>query len=42
MTTLGWIFMTVSLTFVWTGTIWCYRRILASPQEEKAPSGFGP
>ena len=42
MTTLGWIFMTVSLTFVWAGTIWCYKRILSTPQEEKAPSGFGP
>ncbi|MGA0920663.1 MAG: hypothetical protein ACO32Z_03345 [Gemmatimonadaceae bacterium] len=42
MTTLGWIFMTVSLTFVWVGTFWCYKRILSTPQEEKAPSGFGP
>jgi hypothetical protein len=41
MTTLGWIFMTASLLLVWGGTIWCYKRILSTPQEEKAPSGFG-
>ncbi|MFM8910876.1 MAG: hypothetical protein ACKOH8_09985 [Gemmatimonadota bacterium] len=42
MTTLGWIFMTASLLLVWVGTVWCYKRILSTPQEEKAPSGFGP
>ena len=42
MTTLGWIFMTASLLLVWGGTFWCYKRILSTPQEEKAPSGFGP
>ena len=42
MTTLGWIFMTASLLLVWVGTFWCYKRILSTPQEEKAPSGFGP
>jgi hypothetical protein len=41
MTTLGWIFMTASLLLVWVGTFWCYKRILSTPQEEKAPSGFG-
>lgn len=34
--------MIVSLLLVWLGTAWCYKRILATPQEEKAPSGFGP
>lgn len=42
MTTLGWIFMTASLLLVWGGTFWCYKRILSTPQEEKAPAGFGP
>ena len=42
MTTLGWIFMTASLLLVWVGTFWCYKRILSTPQEEKAPSGYGP
>lgn len=42
MTTLGWIFMIASLLLVWGGTFWCYKRILSTPQEEKAPSGFGP
>jgi len=42
MTTLGWIFMIASLLLVWVGTFWCYKRILSTPQEEKAPSGFGP
>jgi len=42
MTTLGWIFMTASLVLVWGGTFWCYKRILSTPQEEKAVSGFGP
>jgi hypothetical protein len=34
--------MTFSLTLVWVGTFWCYRRILRSPQDEKVPVGFGP
>lgn len=28
MTTAGWIFMTVSLVFVWGLAGWCYRRVL--------------
>jgi hypothetical protein len=28
MTTGGWIFMTVSLVFVWGLAVWCYRRVL--------------
>ncbi|MGE3706557.1 MAG: hypothetical protein AB7I13_14900 [Vicinamibacterales bacterium] len=42
MTLGGWITMTVSLTFVVGLLIWCFRRVLASPQEEKAPPGYGP
>jgi hypothetical protein len=38
----GWITMIISLTFVWGLTFWCFRRVLTSPQEEKAPAGFGP
>jgi hypothetical protein len=29
MTIGGWIFMTVSLAFVWGLLIWCFRRILS-------------
>lgn len=29
MTTAGWIFMTVSLVFVWSLAVWCYRRVLS-------------
>jgi hypothetical protein len=38
----GWITMVLSLSFVWFLVIWCFRRVLASPQEEKVPPGFGP
>lgn len=42
MTTLGWIFMTVSLTCVWGGAVWCYRKVLQTPADEKVPVGLGP
>lgn len=42
MTVGGWIMMTVSLSVVWAGAFWCYRMVLASPQDEKVPIGFGP
>ncbi len=42
MTTGGVATMVVSLVFVWGLTLWSFRRVLMSPQEEKAPSGFGP
>lgn len=42
MTTGGWIMMSVSLTVVWGGVTWCYRKILSTPAEEKVPVGFGP
>ena len=34
MTTLGWIFLVLSLAFVWGLTIYCYYRILSSPEPE--------
>ncbi len=42
MTTSGWIWMTVSLVFVWSLTFWCYRKVLTSPQDESVPPGYGP
>lgn len=42
MTLGGWITMSVSLILVWGGTFWCFKQVLTSPQEEKAPPGFGP
>ncbi len=31
MTTLGWIFMTISLSLVWSGTFWCFYKVLTTP-----------
>lgn len=31
MNALGWIFMLVSLTFVWGLTFWCFRKVLTAP-----------
>ncbi|HWP04038.1 MAG TPA: hypothetical protein VNL96_11320 [Gemmatimonadaceae bacterium] len=42
MTVGGWITMIASLAFVWGLTVWCFRKVLETPQEEKAPPGFGP
>ena len=42
MTTIGWITMICSLVMVWGGTFWCFWKVLKTPQEEKAPPGFGP
>lgn len=42
MTTGGWIMMSISLFVVWSGSFWCYKKVLTSPQEEKVPVGFGP
>jgi hypothetical protein len=42
MTIAGWITMLISLAVVWGGCFWCFRRVLQSPAEEKAPPGFGP
>ncbi len=42
MTLGGWITMTLSLIMVWGGTFWCFKKVLSSPEDEKAPPGFGP
>jgi hypothetical protein len=34
--------MLVSLAVVWGGTLWCFRKVLKTPQHEEAPTGFGP
>ena len=35
MTTLGWIFMIVSVGGVWTLAIWCYLKVLRLPVERE-------
>jgi hypothetical protein len=42
MTAGGWITMILALTIVWGGVIWCFRKVLQTPEHEKAPPGFGP
>jgi hypothetical protein len=42
MTTAGWITMLTALIVVWGGVIWCFRKVLSTPEEEKVPVGFGP
>jgi hypothetical protein len=42
MTVAGFITMIVANTIVWGGTIWCFRKVLQTPEQEKAPTGFGP
>jgi hypothetical protein len=42
MTTAGWITMLIALSVVWGAAILCFRKVLSTPQEEKAPPGFGP
>lgn len=42
MTTAGWIWMVVSLVFVWGLSGWCYAKVLMTPQDEKVPTGYGP
>lgn len=37
----GWATMIFSLSVVWGGAFWCFRRVLQSPQEEKTPIGLG-
>jgi hypothetical protein len=33
MTTLGWVLLTVSLTFVWGLTLWCFYKVLSFKEE---------
>jgi hypothetical protein len=42
MTVAGFITMIVANTIVWGGTIWCFWKVLQTPEQEKAPPGFGP
>ncbi len=38
MTPLGWVFLIVSLAFVWGLVIWCFYKVLTSPGEiEQGP-----
>lgn len=42
MTTGGWVFMTISLLFVWGLTGWCFFKVLTVPGEiEKPPDALG-
>ena len=34
--------MIVANVAVWGGVIWCFRKVLETPEEEKVPMGFGP
>lgn len=38
MTTLGWIFLTVSLSFVWGLTGWCFYKVLTLVEPPGDPS----
>jgi hypothetical protein len=38
MTPLGWIFMTISLAFVWGLTGWCFYKVLTAPREPSRSS----
>ena len=37
MTTIGWIFMALSLSTVWGGAFWCFRKVLQTPVGAIAP-----
>ena len=42
MTTLGWIFLILSMLFVWGLTAWCFYKVLTVKQEiEKPPDLLG-
>lgn len=41
LTTGGWVTMLFSLAVVWGGVIWCFKKVLSSPSDEKAPTGYG-
>ena len=42
MTIGGWITMIISNVAVWAGTIWCFAKVLQTPQHEQVLAGFGP
>lgn len=37
MTALGWLFLILSLTFVWTLVVWCFRRVLKVREDPPGP-----
>lgn len=37
----GWVTMIASLALVWVGAFLCFKKVLESPADEKAPTGFG-
>ena len=37
MTTLGWLFLIVSLAFVWSLTLWCFYKVLSFKEEPPEP-----
>jgi hypothetical protein len=39
MTILGWIFLSVSLAFVWGLTGWCFYKVLTVQDEKRESSG---
>jgi|GEM_PF-695043 len=44
MTTLGLVFMILSLTFVWGLAIWCFKKVLTAPAVDhvvKPPDSLG-
>lgn len=41
MTIGGWVTMILALAVVWSAVIWCFWKVLRTPQDEKAPPGFG-
>lgn len=41
MTIGGWIFLGLSLTFVWGLTIWCFSKVLRGARIEPPPDSLG-
>jgi len=42
MTPIGWVFLIVSLSFVWGLTGWCFYKVLTAKEEiEKPPDTLG-
>jgi amino acid permease len=42
MTIGGWIFLVLSLAFVWALTVWCFYRVFTAPKETtKPPDSLG-
>ena len=41
MTTGGWVFLILSLSFVWGLSIWCYSKVLRGSDIEVPPDSLG-